>query len=111
MKGPTTRFRRKNRVSFAGDSFLRRRAMPWFRNHYYCESCDGTWLVETELVIEGDCPFCEARDVFPYKNDSYVAGLDAPTMARRLAATMRRAVGKSAHTPQKPSKRPARMAS
>jgi hypothetical protein len=66
--------------------------MAWLRNHYYCEACDGTWLAAAELVVEADCPFCAARDVFPYKNDTHVAGLDAPTMARRLAVTMRRAV-------------------
>ena len=86
--------------------------MPWFRNHYYCEGCDGTWLVETELVIEADCPFCQAREVFPYKNDSYVAGLDAPTMARRLAASMRRAVKTPAsRSAEKVRSRPSRMAS
>jgi hypothetical protein len=54
--------------------------MPWFRNHYYCESCDGTWLAETEVVIEADCPFCGERDRFPYKSD------DRTRRARRAAA-------------------------
>jgi hypothetical protein len=43
--------------------------MPWFRHHYYCEGCDGTWLAEAELVVTGDCPFCSARDALPYKSD------------------------------------------
>jgi hypothetical protein len=43
--------------------------MTWFRHHYYCEGCDGTWLGEMELVIESDCPFCGARDMVPYKSD------------------------------------------
>ncbi len=44
--------------------------MAWFRYHYYCEACDGTWLAEGEMEIGADCKFCEARDVFPYKRDS-----------------------------------------
>jgi hypothetical protein len=44
--------------------------MSWFRHHYYCESCDGTWLAETELVVEDDCPYCGAPDKFPYKSDN-----------------------------------------
>ncbi len=45
--------------------------MPWFRHHYSCESCDGSWLAEAELVIDGDCPFCGARDTAPYKSDDW----------------------------------------
>lgn len=89
--------------------------MAWFRNHYYCESCDGTWLAEAELVIEGDCPFCLARDVFPYKNDTDVGGLDAPSMARRLASTMRKAARPARRrapvVPAKAGTRPTRMVS
>jgi len=43
--------------------------MPWFRHHYSCETCDGHWLAEAAFVVEGDCPFCGARDSFPYKSD------------------------------------------
>lgn len=89
--------------------------MPWFRNHYYCEACDGTWLAEAELVIEADCPFCQTRDVFPYKNDNHVAGLDAPSMARRIANGMRRATRRTPATapvvPAKAGTRPTRMVS
>lgn len=89
--------------------------MAWFRNHYYCEACDGTWLAEAELVIEADCPFCDVRDVFPYKNDGQVAGLDAPSMARRLASTMRKAVRPASPrervVPARAGTRPARMVS
>jgi hypothetical protein len=45
--------------------------MPWFRHHYYCERYDGSWLAEAELVIDGDCPFCGARDTAPYKSDDW----------------------------------------
>jgi hypothetical protein len=50
--------------------------MSWFRHHYYCESCDGTWLAETELVVESDCPFCGERDTFPYKSDDWTLVID-----------------------------------
>lgn len=43
--------------------------MSWFRHHYYCENCSGTWLAETEFMVESDCPFCDARDTFPYRTD------------------------------------------
>jgi hypothetical protein len=48
--------------------------MAWFRHHFYCEGCDGTWfaeawLNEAALAAEADCPFCLARDVFPYRSE------------------------------------------
>ncbi len=48
--------------------------MAWFRHHFYCEGCDGTWfaeawLKEAALAAEADCPFCRARDVFPYRSE------------------------------------------
>ena len=43
--------------------------MPWFRHHYSCETCEGHWLAEAAELVEGDCPFCAARDIFPYKSD------------------------------------------
>ena len=43
--------------------------MARLRHHYYCETCDGTWLAEAEAAIEADCKFCGARDVFPYRSD------------------------------------------
>ena len=43
--------------------------MAWFRHHYHCESCHGSWLAEAEAAIEADCPFCRERDVVPYKSD------------------------------------------
>ena len=45
--------------------------MPWFRHHYYCEGCDGTWLGEAALVVEDDCPFCGAHDTAPYRSDDW----------------------------------------
>jgi hypothetical protein len=44
------------------------------RLHYYCDSCDGTWLAEAEVMVEADCLFCGVRDVFPYKSDNGRAG-------------------------------------
>jgi len=43
--------------------------MPWFRHHFSCEACDGSWLIEAERVEVADCPFCTARDVFPYRRE------------------------------------------
>lgn len=43
--------------------------MPWFRHHFSCAGCDGSWLVEAEIVEFADCPFCAARDVFPYRRE------------------------------------------
>jgi hypothetical protein len=45
--------------------------MPWFRHHYYCEGCDGTWMAEAAVTVEGDCPFCGARDVFAYRSEDW----------------------------------------
>ena len=43
--------------------------MAWFRHHYYCDACDGTWLAHTSVYQEDDCPFCQARDKLPYRTD------------------------------------------
>jgi hypothetical protein len=43
--------------------------MPWFRHHFYCEACDGTWLAEAAQIGEADCPFCGTRDALPYRSD------------------------------------------
>jgi hypothetical protein len=68
--------------------------MP-FRHHYYCDACDGTWLVEAEVAIEGDCPFCRAHDVFPYRSDEGArAAMDAASMAKRVLEKMRSAVAR-----------------
>jgi hypothetical protein len=45
--------------------------MPWFRHHYYCEGCDGTWMAQAAVMVEGDCPFCGARDVFAYRSEDW----------------------------------------
>jgi hypothetical protein len=45
--------------------------MPWFRNHYVCEACDGHWIAEHTEVIEAHCPFCRVYDVAPYKSDDW----------------------------------------
>ena len=43
--------------------------MSWFRHHYHCEACEGSWLAEHEEIVQSDCPFCGVRDVFAYKSD------------------------------------------
>jgi hypothetical protein len=53
------------------DSFSGVGRMTWFRHHYHCEACSGTWLTQAELVVEADCPICGERDVFPYKSDDW----------------------------------------
>jgi predicted nucleic acid-binding Zn-ribbon protein len=76
--------------------------MPWLRYHYHCEACDGSWLAEGDVALEADCPFCGTRDIFAYKSDERVhseRGIaergeteDAATVAKTLAARMRKAV-------------------
>jgi len=79
--------------------------MSWTRHHFHCEACDGTWLVE-EDVVTADCPFCAARDVFAYRTE--IRG-DAAELAKTLAATMRKAAAKPA--PRAAEKRRLRRAS
>jgi len=43
--------------------------MPWFRNHYFCESCGATWAAEWSDIVYDDCPFCRAQHMMPYKSD------------------------------------------
>jgi len=83
--------------------------MPWLRYHYHCEACDGSWLAEGDVVVETDCPFCQTRDVFAYKSDDRVhaevfaergGADDAATVAKKLAATMRKAAGKPSPAPR-----------
>ena len=45
--------------------------MAWFRHHYYCAACDGTWLVHGSVYAEDDCPFCHAHDNLPYRTDDW----------------------------------------
>ena len=45
--------------------------MAWYRHYYCCEACDGTWLAEWCDLREDDCPFCRAKDVFPYRTDDW----------------------------------------
>jgi hypothetical protein len=76
----------------------------WLRYHYHCEACDGSWLAEGDVVVEADCPFCKTRDVFAYKSDDRVyaergRAEDAAAVAKKLAATMRKAVGKTVGKP------------
>jgi len=66
--------------------------MPWFRHHYHCEACAGSWLAEAEVIVEADCPFCRAYDVAPYRSEDRA---DAAVL-RRMAASMRRAMAKPA---------------
>ena len=43
--------------------------MAWFRHYFSCDGCDGTWLVEAAAADVADCPFCGARDSFPYRSE------------------------------------------
>ena len=45
--------------------------MAWFRHHYYCAACDGTWLLHCAGPEVDDCPFCHAREVMPYRTDDW----------------------------------------
>jgi hypothetical protein len=60
--------------------------MAWLRHHFYCEGCNGSWLLEDDVAITADCPFCSARDTFPYRSDERPAAtalklvvLESPT--------------------------------
>lgn len=39
--------------------------MPWFRNHYRCARCHGTWSDEWSATCDDDCPLCGARHMSP----------------------------------------------
>ena len=54
--------------------------MPWFRHHFHCVACEGAWLCEHSAEMVADCPYCGARDAFPYKSDDWseAPGLAAP---------------------------------
>jgi hypothetical protein len=70
----TARLGAAAKLSFDSPQVIRARAaqgvqMPWFRHHFSCAGCDGSWLVEAEMVEVADCPFCDARDVFPYRRE------------------------------------------
>jgi hypothetical protein len=51
--------------------------MAWYRHHFYCESCDGTWLLHGSELREDDCPFCGERDIFPYRTDDRTLIIEA----------------------------------
>lgn len=51
--------------------------MAWFRHHFCCETCDGHWLVHGAGPREDDCPFCGARDLFPYRSDDRTRIIEA----------------------------------
>lgn len=45
--------------------------MPWFRHHFHCVACEGSWHCEHSVEITDDCPHCGARDAFPYKSEDH----------------------------------------
>ena len=68
--------------------------MPWFRHHYHCEGCDGTWMAQAAVMVEGDCPFCGARDVFAYRSEDWTllveqSGAHSRCLNRRAAPIAR----------------------
>jgi len=67
------------------------------RHHFHCEACEGTWVADIEIGDIADCPFCQARDIFAYRSDEGRGEKpDAGKIARRLAATLRKAVKRPA---------------
>lgn len=85
--------------------------MAWFRNHYSCEQCNGTWSDEWSCMCDDDCPFWGARHMSPYKSndltevvqrdgDKYVALVSPETAEydpdyRKLGSFPTRAVAKA----------------
>jgi hypothetical protein len=43
--------------------------MAWFRNHYRCDRCDGTWADEWSSMCDDDCPTCGVRHMSPCHSD------------------------------------------
>lgn len=43
--------------------------MAWYRNHYECYRCGGTWEDEWSCACDDECPHCEARDATPVESD------------------------------------------
>jgi hypothetical protein len=76
---------------------------PMPRHHFHCEACEGTWFAEAEVAETADCPFCRSRDVFAYRSDDGPA--DAAAIAKRLAATMRKAVARPTRQTERRVKR------
>jgi hypothetical protein len=64
--------------------------MAWLRHYFYCEGCNGSWLLEADVAITADCPFCSARDTFAYRSDN------------RPAVTAPQLVVLKSRTPEKP---------
>ena len=52
--------------------------MPWFRHHFHCVACEGSWLCEHTAELVADCPHCCARDTFPYKSDDWSEKVESP---------------------------------
>lgn len=69
--------------------------MPWFRHHFHCEACDGAWLCEHSVELTGDCPYCGARDAFPYKSDDRSLLVEPATGGFVVLAAAARADGEA----------------
>jgi hypothetical protein len=42
----------------------------WFRNYYRCTECGCEWTDICPARCEGNCPFCGARQMPPFKSDN-----------------------------------------
>jgi len=85
--------------------------MSWFRLHYHCESCRGSWLAEGELVIEADCLYCESRDVHPYKSDDRSATVEPHEKLLVVLDAMKRPARQKRTAPRVKTPAPIRKAS
>ncbi len=83
--------------------------MPWFRHHYHCEACRGSWLAEGELIVEADCPFCATRDVFPYKSDDRSVAIEQHQKLFVVLEAMQRPARGKRKASAPGGKRPARV--
>jgi hypothetical protein len=51
--------------------------MAWFRNHYDCDRCGGSWSDEWSCTCDDDCPACGARHMSPTESEDLMAVVDA----------------------------------
>jgi hypothetical protein len=47
--------------------------MAWYRNHYDCDRCGGSWTDEWSATCDDDCPHCGARHMSPTESDDLTA--------------------------------------
>jgi hypothetical protein len=51
--------------------------MSWFRNHYHCPHCRGSWTSEWSATCDDDCPHCGARHMSPTSSDDLTDVIEA----------------------------------